>query len=427
VETCPAKTKALEFTTLDDEREAGEVENTYFFEELPDNNLEGVKVETVKGIQMKKPLFEFSGACAGCGETPYVKLVTLVCGEHMITANATGCSSIYGGTFPTVPYCTNKEGRGPAWANSLFEDNAEYGLGFRLAVDNNRALLRNAVAALLDIGTNDDLSAALNKAVEICQDNVLTDEAIAAQNAVKILLPSALAEASTETAPIVRKVIELQDYFVDKAVWIFGGDGWAYDIGYGGLDHVVASGKNVNILVVDTEVYSNTGGQASKSTPIGAVAKFATDGMRSGKKNLGFMCMSYGTVYVAVISMGANRVQTQKAIQEAVAYNGPSIIIAYAPCIAHGIDMMKTQTIAKNAVECGYWPLYRYNPSLEEGKKFSWDARPPKGDFQAFLRNERRYTTLLKTAPNEAEELFALAEKDAKKRWDFMQAVGPLM
>ncbi|MEI6892393.1 MAG: pyruvate:ferredoxin (flavodoxin) oxidoreductase [Pontiella sp.] len=427
VETCPAKTKALEFTTLDLEREAGEVENTYFFEELPDNNLEGVNVKTVKGIQMKKPLFEFSGACAGCGETPYIKLVTLVCGEHMITANATGCSSIYGGTFPTVPYCTNKDGRGPAWANSLFEDNAEYGLGFRLAVDNNRALLRNAVAALLEAGTNADLTAALNKAVEICVDNELGDEALAAQNAAKILLPTALAEASADVVPIVRKVMELQDYFIDKAVWIFGGDGWAYDIGFGGLDHVVASGKNVNILVVDTEVYSNTGGQASKATPIGAVAKFATTGMRAGKKNLGFMCMSYGTVYVAVISMGANRTQTQKAIQEAVAYNGPSIIIAYAPCIAHGIDMMKTQTIAKNAVECGYWPLYRYNPSLEEGKKFSWDARPPKGDFQAFIRNERRYTTLLKTAPNEAEELFALAEKDAKKRWDFMQAVGPLM
>jgi pyruvate-ferredoxin/flavodoxin oxidoreductase len=427
VETCPAKTKALEFTTLEDERVAGEVENTYFFEGLPDNVLDGVNTATVKGIQMKKPLFEFSGACAGCGETPYIKLVTLVCGEHMITANATGCSSIYGGTFPTVPYCTTKDGRGPAWANSLFEDNAEYGMGFRLAVDNNRALLRQNVAALLELGTTADLTAALNKALEICVDNELGDEAVAAQNAVKLLLPGALAEASADAAPIVRKVIELQDYFIDKSVWIFGGDGWAYDIGYGGLDHVVASGKNVNILVVDTEVYSNTGGQASKSTPIGAVAKFANSGMRSGKKNLGFMCMSYGNVYVAQISMGANRVQTQKAIQEAVAYNGPSLIIAYAPCIAHGIDMMKTQTIAKNAVECGYWPLYRFNPMLEEGSQFVWDAREPKGDFQAFIRNERRYTTLLKTAPDEAEELFELAEKDARKRWNFMQKLGEIM
>ncbi len=427
VETCPAKTKALEFTTLDHERAAGEVDNTYFFEDLPDDILDGVNVTTVKGIQMKKPLFEFSGACAGCGETPYVKLVTLVCGEHMVTANATGCSSIYGGTFPTVPYATRKDGRGPSWANSLFEDNAEYGMGFRLAIDNNRALLRNAVDRLLELGTNDDLKAALEKALEICVDNELGEEAIMAQNAVKLLLPGALAEASAEAAPVVRKVIELQDYFVDKAVWIFGGDGWAYDIGYGGLDHVVASGKNVNILVLDTEVYSNTGGQASKSTPIGAVAKFATGGMRAGKKNLGFMCMSYGNVYVAQISMGANRVQTQKAIQEAVAYNGPSIIIAYAPCIAHGIDMMKTQTIAKNAVECGYWPLYRFNPEGEEGKRFSWDAKDPTGDFQAFIRNERRYMSLMKTAPTEAEGLFAAAEKDAAKRWNFMKNLGGIM
>jgi pyruvate-ferredoxin/flavodoxin oxidoreductase len=242
-----------------------------------------------------------------------------------------------------------------------------------------------------------------------------------------MLLPGALAEASAAAASVVRKVIELQDYFIDKAVWIFGGDGWAYDIGYGGLDHVVASGKNVNILVLDTESYSNSGGQASKSTPIGAVAKFANAGMRAGKKNLGFMCMSYGNVYVAQISMGANRMQTQKAIQEAVAYNGPSLIIAYAPCIAHGIDMMKTQTIAKNAVECGYWPLYRYHPLGEDGKKFSWDAREPIGDFQAFIRSERRYTALLQTAPNEAEELFRLAEEDARKRWNFMKQLGQIM
>ncbi|HEY5652882.1 MAG TPA: 4Fe-4S dicluster domain-containing protein, partial [Pontiella sp.] len=425
VETCPAKTKALEFTTLEAEKSAGEVENTYFFDALPDNVMDGANPATVKGLQFKKPLFEFSGACAGCGETPYVKLVTQLCGEHMIVANATGCSSIYGGTFPTVPYCTSKDGRGPSWANSLFEDNAEYGMGFRLAVDTNRELLRMAVDKLLEIGTNVDLKAALEKAVEICVDNELGDEAVAAQNAVKLLLPGALAEATEEAAPVIRKIIELQDYFVDKSIWILGGDGWAYDIGYGGLDHVVASGKNVNILVVDTEVYSNTGGQASKSTPIGAVAKFANSGMRAGKKNLGFMCMSYGTVYVAQISMGANRMQTQKAIQEAIDYNGPSIIIAYAPCIAHGIDMMKTQTIAKNAVECGYWPLYRYNPMNE--KPFTWEAKDPTGDFQAFIRNERRYTSLLKTAPDEAEGLFKLAEEDAKKRWNFMKQLGEIM
>ena len=427
VETCPSKVKALEFNTLEAERAAGEGQNTTFFDALPDNVLDGVNTATVPGLQLKQPLFEFSGACAGCGETPYIKLVTLVCGEHMITANATGCSSIYGGTFPTVPYSTNPDGRGPAWANSLFEDNAEYGLGFRLAVDSNRALLRQNVAALLELGTTADLAAALAKALAICGDNELGDAAVAAQNAVKMLLPGALAEASAAAASVVRKVIELQDYFIDKAVWIFGGDGWAYDIGYGGLDHVVASGKNVNILVLDTESYSNSGGQASKSTPIGAVAKFANAGMRAGKKNLGFMCMSYGNVYVAQISMGANRMQTQKAIQEAVAYNGPSLIIAYAPCIAHGIDMMKTQTIAKNAVECGYWPLYRYHPLGEDGKKFSWDAREPIGDFQAFIRSERRYTALLQTAPNEAEELFRLAEEDARKRWNFMKQLGQIM
>ena len=427
VETCPAKTKALEFSTLEDERAKGEVQKVSFFDALPDNVTEGVPLTSVKGMQFKKPLFEFSGACAGCGETPYVKLVTQVCGEHMVVANATGCSSIYGGTFPTIPYCTSDEGRGPAWANSLFEDNAEYGLGFRVAIDNNRALAHQNAKLLLEIGTTADLKAALEKALEICVDNNISDEAVAAQNAVKLLLPSAQAEASAEAAPVVRKLIELQDYFVDKAVWIFGGDGWAYDIGYGGLDHVVASGKNVNILVVDTEVYSNTGGQASKATPIAAVAKFANAGMRAGKKNLGFMCMSYHNVYVAQISMGANRMQTQKAIQEAVDYNGPSIIIAYAPCIAHGINMMKTQTIAKAAVDCGYWPLYRFNPAAEEGKRFVWEAREPKGDFQEFIRNERRYTTLLKTAPNEAEMLFKLAEEDAKRRWEFMKNVGPFM
>ena len=427
VETCPAKTKALEFSTLEEEREDGQVKHVSYFDALPENLLDGVAATTVKGLQFKKPLFEFSGACAGCGETPYVKLVTQVCGEHMVVANATGCSSIYGGTFPTIPYCVSAEGRGPAWANSLFEDNAEYGLGFRLAIDHNRALLRDNVAKLLELGAPADLKAALEKALEVCGDNVVSDEAVAAQNEAQRLLASAKAEVSGEAAAVLRKIVELQDYFVDKSVWIFGGDGWAYDIGYGGLDHVVASGRNVNILVLDTEVYSNTGGQASKSTPIGAVAKFANAGMRSGKKNLGFMCMSYGNVYVAQISMGANRMQTQKAIQEAIAHDGPSIVIAYAPCIAHGINMMKTQTIAKQAVECGYWPLYRYNPAAEEGKRFAWDARDPKGDFQAFIHNERRYTALLKTAPGEAEELFKLAEEDAKRRWDFMRKIGEIM
>jgi pyruvate-ferredoxin/flavodoxin oxidoreductase len=425
VETCPAKTKALEFRVLDDELADGQRERTAFFDALPDNVLDGSPETTLKGLQFKKPLFEFSGACAGCGETPYVKMVTQICGEHMVVANATGCSSIYGGTFPAVPYCTNKEGRGPAWANSLFEDNAEYGLGMRLAVDNNRKMLGDLAAKAVELGVNKDLSAAMDKALET--GKTPCDAAIITQNAVKMLLPSALNEATGELKTVLAKIAELSDYFVDKSIWIFGGDGWAYDIGYGGLDHVVASGRNVNILVLDTEVYSNTGGQMSKATPIGAVAQFAAAGKRMGKKNLGFMCMSYGYVYVASISLGANRMQAQKALQEAAAYDGPSIVIAYAPCIAHGIDMMKTQTEEKRAVECGYWPLYRFNPEGEEGKRFNWETKPPKGDFQEFIRSERRYTALLKSAPQEAEGLFRQAEDDAKRRMAFMEKLGAIM
>jgi pyruvate-ferredoxin/flavodoxin oxidoreductase len=295
VETCPAKTKALEFKTIDEERDAGEVKNAEFFEALPDNVLDGAAENTIKGLQFKKPLFEFSGACGGCGETPYVKLVSQICGEHMIVANATGCSSIYGGTFPAIPYCQSKEGRGPAWANSLFEDNAEYGLGMRLAVDSNRRMLGDLTAKAIELGVDKDLAAAMTKALET--GKTACDAAVVTQNAVKMLLPGALQAAAGELKAVLTKITELQDFFADKSIWIFGGDGWAYDIGYGGLDHVVASGKNVNILVLDTEVYSNTGGQMSKATPIGAVAQFAAAGKRTGKKNLGFMCMSYGYVY----------------------------------------------------------------------------------------------------------------------------------
>jgi pyruvate-ferredoxin/flavodoxin oxidoreductase len=371
---------------------------------------------------LKRPLFEFSGACAGCGETPYLKLLTLLCGEHLLMANATGCSSIFGGTFPTVPYCTTDEGRGPAWANSLFEDNAEYGLGFRLAVENNRSLLRERVEALLQTGVNRDLEAALRRAVELGVVNQFTDEVLAAQRAAQILL-----RKEQGTHPLLDSIIELQDYFLDKAVWIVGGDGWAYDIGYGGVDHVLASGRNVNLLVLDTEVYSNTGGQASKATPMGAVAKFAESGMRSGKKNLGYLCMNYGHVYVAQISMGANRVQTQQAFMEAMAYEGPSLIIAYSPCIAHGINMMESAKIAKDAVECGYWPLYRFNPSLPKGERFRWDAHEPRGDFLNFVQNERRFRALFDRSPDEAEDILELARKESQRNWRFLQRLGELM
>ncbi len=420
IETCPAKDKALVFSTLEKERALGEHENEKFFEPLPYGALDGSSEENMKGMQFRRPLFEFSGACAGCGETPYVKLVSQICGHNILAANATGCSSIYGGTFPTIPYTKNEQGRGPAWGNSLFEDNAEYGFGMRLAVDSNRTLLKKKVDALLSAGTTPELTAALKAALELWDDK--SQKAIDAQDAVKSALPKDAAGNET-----LAKIIELQDYFVDKSVWIIGGDGWAYDIGFGGVDHVLAAGKNVNILVLDTEVYSNTGGQASKATPIGAVAKFANAGMRLGKKNMSLMAMSYGYVYVASIALGSNRNHAQKAIMEAEAYDGPSIIFAYAPCIAHGIDMMKTQVEQKRAVDCGYWPLYRYNPTMEEGSKFSWDAKDPKESYQDFIRSERRYTALLKTAPDEAEALFAQAEEDAKHRWSFFKKMGEIM
>ncbi len=425
VDQCPInqnkpETPALSWSTVDDEENAGEKVNAEFFDALPDNVMGKNTTKTIKGAMLKKPLFEFSGACAGCGETPYIKLVSQLFGENMIVANATGCTSIYSGTFPTIPYCTSKEGRGPAWANSLFENNAEFGFGMRLAVDQNRGTLRTYVEkVLVNEKTPADLKEALESAISFW-DTSKTEEAVAAQNKVK----EVLAKTNCECAELAM-IKELQDYFTDKSVWIIGGDGWANDIGYGGIDHVLAQGKNVNILVVDTEVYSNTGGQASKSTPTGAVAKFATGGKKTYKKNMGLMSMSYGYVYVASVALGADRGQTLKAFQEAEAYDGPSIIFAYAPCIAHGIDMSKTQTEQKIAVEAGYFPLYRYNPDNEQ--PFTWDAKEPKGSYQDFIKSEGRYKALLKTNPEAAEALYAQAESDAAKRMSVYKAVGELM
>ena len=427
IETCPAKTKALEFSPIAVEREAGQYENFKFFEELPYDVLDGAAETTIKGLQFKQPLFEFSGACAGCGETPYVKMVSQICGDRMIAANATGCSSIYSGTFPTTPYTVRQsDGQGPAWGNSLFEDNAEYGLGMRLAVDSNRNQLKIYIDRLFALGTTDALKAAIEKSLELWDES--TDASVDAQKAVQALLPEAIAAAKTpEQKEVLAKIDELKDYFSDKVVFIIGGDGWAYDIGFGGVDHVLASGRNVNILVLDTEVYSNTGGQASKATPIAAVAKFANAGMEIGKKNMGFMSMVYGHVYVASISLGANRNHAQKALQEAVAWNGPSIVFCYSPCINHGINMRYSQVAMKEAVESGYWPLYRFNPALEEGKRFSWDTRPTTKSFQDFIKGEVRYTSLYKTNPENAETLFARAEADAKHRMSFYEKIGPLM
>lgn len=425
VDQCPInqnkpETPALSWSTIEAEEEAGEKDNYTFFDALPDNVMGKNTTKTIKGAMLRKPLFEFSGACAGCGETPYVKLVSQLFGENMIIANATGCSSIYSGTFPTIPYTTSKEGRGPAWANSLFEDNAEFGFGMRLAVDQNRETLKLYVDKVL---ASDKTPADLKEALEGAManwDNSKTDEAIAAQDKVKEVLAKTNADS-----PELAKVKELQDYFTDKSVWIIGGDGWANDIGYGGIDHVLAQGKNVNILVLDTEVYSNTGGQASKATPTAAVAKFATGGKKTYKKNMGLMSMSYGHVYVASVSLGADRNQTLKAFQEAEAYDGPSIIFAYSPCIAHGIDMSKTQTEEKLAVEAGYFPLYRYNPDNES--PFTWDAKEVKGSYQDFIRSEGRYKSLTKTNPEAAEALYKQAEEDAAKRMAVYKAVGELM
>ncbi len=417
VEVCPSKVKALKMVPIEEARKAGENENLAFFEKAPYEVMDGNKRDTIKGSQLLRPLFEFSGACSGCGETPYIKLATQLHGDRMIIANATGCSSIYGGTFPTSPYCQTAEGKGPAWGNSLFEDNAEYGFGMRLAVDANRKLLAASIDAALAAGTTPALTDALNK-MKASWTNT-GEEAKAAARAVREALPAAIKAANGAKAHLA-KISELQDFLVEKSVWAIGGDGWAYDIGYGGLDHVLAMNRNINILVLDTEVYSNTGGQASKSTPTGSVAKFASAGKRTSKKDLGKMAISYGYVYVAAVAMGANMNQCIKAFQEAEAYDGPSLIIAYSPCINHGINMRKTQAEEKLAVDTGYWILYRYNPLLaREGKNpLTLDSKEPKLEYQAFLDNEIRYRTLVQQYPDISKVLFKQAAEEAKKRFE---------
>jgi len=414
INICPAKEKALVFSPIETERKSGERQNETFFEDLPDNIIEGVPESGFKASQFRTPLFEFSGACAGCGETPYVKLLTQLFGERLVIANATGCSSIYGGTFPTIPYTKSKRGKGPAWANSLFEDNAEYGFGMRLAVDANRRQLRSNLEKLAQSTSDKSMQ---NAIADVLNNWTAIDEASHDRTqALKNLLQAALKSAQPDHQALLRKIIELQDYMVNRSVWCLGGDGWAYDIGYGGLDHVLASNRNINILVLDTEVYSNTGGQASKATPLASTAKFAAAGKRTAKKDLGLISMSYGYIYVASISLGANPNQAVKAFQEAEAYNGPSLIIAYAPCIAHGIDMSKTYLEEKNAVLSGYWPLYRYNPELSaEGKNpFLYETRDPKMDMMDFLMNETRYNALRRQFPEVADDLYRRAV-DAKQ------------
>lgn len=423
VNECPKS--ALVMKPIEEEREAGENDNQKFFSSLPEDVMSDVvKLTTVKGSQFKQPLLEFSGACAGCGETPYVKLVTQLFGDRMIIANATGCSSIWGGTFPTIPYAINKDGYGPAWANSLFEDNAEYGFGMRLAVDANRRQLLYTVEKALNDGVDGQLRDALTKAKGLW--NETTDEAKANALLIKQLLPNALSGAKGDTQKLLQKIKELESYFVDKSIWAFGGDGWAYDIGYGGLDHVLAMRRNVNVLVLDTEVYSNTGGQASKATPLGSVARFAEAGKKTTKKDLGMMFMTYGYVYVASVAMGANKMQLLKAVSEAEAYNGPSIIIAYAPCINHGIDMGQAQNEEKKAVDTGYWLLYRYNPMLKaEGKNpLILDSKEPQLNVTEFLKGERRYSSLKVTFPEKVEGYWTEFDKFAKERYEMYKKMA---
>jgi len=416
VNECPKA--ALVMSPIETEREAGEQDNYEFFDKLPEDVLAKFKETTVKGSQFKQPLFEFSGACAGCGETPYVKLLTQLYGDRMIIANATGCSSIYGGTFPTIPYTKNKDGNGPAWANSLFEDNAEYGFGMRLAVNSHRKQLKLALEDLLEKDIDAELKDAIRYNVEHFED---VDQA-AKDNAAKIkaLLPKALDKACEGCGKLLRRVNELKDYLIEKSIWSLGGDGWAYDIGYGGLDHVMASNQKIKIMVLDTEVYSNTGGQASKATPMGSIARFAEAGKATHKKDLGMMMMNYGYVYVASIAMGANKNQALQAIKEAEEYPGPAIVIAYSPCINHGIDMSMSQKHEKAAVDAGYWLLYRYDPRkrLEGKNPLSLDSKEPTMSVADFIKTENRYSRLHRIFPERAEEFASCSELFFKERYE---------
>ena len=424
VNTCPVD--ALEMVAIEEEREKGEAENALFFDNLPDNITDGVKISSIKGSQFLKPLFEFHSACAGCGEAAYIKVATQLFGERMIIANATGCSSIYGGTFPTIPYCKTKKGRGPCWANSLFEDNAEYGFGIRLAVNSNRKQLKSNIEKLLELGITEELKESLQKNLELWEKT--DSETCEAVEKTQKLLPEILEKSTPPTKKFLLKIMELQNYFIDKSVWCIGGDGWAYDIGFGGLDHVIASGLDVNLMVLDSEVYSNTGGQSSKATQLGATAKFAMAGKETKKKDLGLMAMSYGYVYVASCAIGANPKQYLNALIEAESYKGPSLIICYSPCIIHGLDMSKSVQEEKLAVDCGYWPLYRYNPFLagEGGNPLKLESKEPNGKFQEFLQGEVRFNSLRKSFPERAEKLFVDAEKAMLERYNHYKKLAEI-
>jgi pyruvate-ferredoxin/flavodoxin oxidoreductase len=411
---CPApKGKALTMEPLETQMDEA-AKWDYSVKEVAQKDI--MPRTSVKGSQFAAPYFEFSGACAGCGETPYIKVITQLFGDRMMIANATGCSSIWGASAPSMPYTTDKKGRGPAWSNSLFEDNAEFGLGMATGVRQMREKLQALVTELIDGVESDEIKAAGQAWLDGFNDGAKSREQsealIAALEGAKLDCP--------HCNSLIAQILEKKDHLVKKSVWCLGGDGWSYDIGYGGVDHVLASGEDINVLVFDTEVYSNTGGQASKATPTAAIAKFAASGKKTKKKDLGMMAASYGYVYVAQCAMGSDKNQFMKAIQEAENYHGPSLIICYAPCINHGIKqgMGKSQDNEKRAVDCGYWHLYRFNPLLkEEGKNpFTLDSKEPTGDFRAFIMDQVRYNSLLKEFPDAAEALFEKTEKDAKER-----------
>lgn len=412
---CPSKQKSLIMKPIESQVEV-QSENWNFVAELPVKD-DKMPLNTVKGSQFAKPLFEFSGACAGCGETPYIKAITQLYGDRMMIANATGCSSIWGGSAPSTPYTKNAEGKGPAWANSLFEDNAEYGYGMSLAVKAIQANMVDKFTALVAMNIDEAVKAPFAEWLEAREDSEASK--VVAEKIKAVLASHSVTDAAAKE--ILTFAENHKDYLVKRSVWIVGGDGWAYDIGFGGLDHVLASGENVNVLVFDTEVYSNTGGQASKATPVAAIAKFAASGMTVKKKDLGMIAATYGYVYVAQVAMGANQNQFLKVIQEAESYDGPSLIICYAPCIAHGIKtgMGTTQRRSKEAVEAGYWHLWRFDPRVKaEGKNpFFLDSKEPTASFQEFLLGETRYTTLKNQFPEIAENLFKIAEDQAKDRY----------
>ena len=414
VDVCPSKTKALVMKPLESQslNEAG---NWEFAMKEVSSKEDLLPANNVKNSQFKTPLIEFSGACAGCGEPAYIKIVTQLFGDRMMIANATGCSSIWGGSAPSTPYTKNSKGQGPSWANSLFEDNAEYGLGMCLGVKQMRHKLADTMKALLDKNINEVAKNILQKWLDNKEEGSVSRAISEAVMAVLDMIDTTDAEVKA----LVEEIRAKQDYLVKRSIWMLGGDGWSYDIGYGGLDHVLATGEDVNVLVFDTEVYSNTGGQSSKATPAAAIAKFAASGKKSRKKDLGMMMMSYGNVYVAQVALGADKNQFMKAIIEAEAYHGPSIIICYSPCINHGLKEGMGRTISnqEQAVKCGYWHLYRFNPSVPEGKNpFTLDSKEPTESFRDFIMSQVRYSSLVKQFPDKAEELFQLAEENAKQR-----------